>query len=213
MKTIGGRSPKTAHILAIIVLAASAALTACTSDDDDAANGADDAGTSDTNTSDMERESALAAGVDLDEDLEAIASGTVTSAISGAEILVEFYGLERRGEAVVGTYSFTVSMEPTDTEARHLNTWLGADWRPAVIDMTNLAKHLPVQGEVDSRTVLAQTQSGFERGAAWAGQAIRFNPDEKFWAFAIFAAPPEGVDTMDAIVTENMPVIADVPIQ
>lgn len=147
--------------------------------------------------------SAAAAGVEPAELGEPIGTAVVPATVSGdpeATMEVSLYSLQRDGSTVVGTYSFTVHSEDGDDDARWIYHYLGdASWAPFLVDTTNLTRH-DVLGESATRAM-----TDF--------QGAKFRPGTTFYAYASFAAPPEGVTTMTAYVVDGAPAIPDVEIQ
>lgn len=143
-----------------------------------------------------------AAGVDLSDLGEPVASSDVPAVVEGdpdATMTVAFYGLERDGETVVGTYSFTVHSDSTDP--RWIYHYLGDQgWRPYLVDPENLNKHDVLRGE-----------GGQEAQTAYQG--VQFAPGQTLYAYAMFAAPPEDVDAMDVAIVDSAPMLTGVEIR
>lgn len=148
-------------------------------------------------------EGAAAAGVDLTEVGEPIATAEVPAVVEGdtaATMTVALYGLRREGRTLVATYSFTVHSETSDAE-EWLYTYLGGQsWQPYAVDTVNLNKHGVLSGSVAER---AQTDS----------QGMVFRPGQTLFAYAMFAAPPEAVTTMDVLLVEGAPLATGVEIR
>lgn len=187
--------------LTTTVITAALALAGCSVADD---SGPDSTRTSavdaTTGASDAEQESAGQAGIDLANLPEPVATGRIPAIVEGdpqATMDVAFYGLRRSGKVVIATYSFTVNS--TDDRERWLYHYLGDQgWHPYLIDSTNLNKHEVLQG-----SGRAQTEY----------QGARFRPGQTSYAYAMFAAPPQDVTTMDVAVVDGMPAVAGVEIK
>lgn len=145
-------------------------------------------------------EDAAAAGVDLTAVGEPVATAEVPATVAGdpdATMTVALYGLQRRNGTVVATYSFTVHSD-TETDPAWLYDYLGDQgWRPYAVDSVNLNKHGVIgSGEAQTRY-----------------QGTKFRPGQTFYAFAIFAAPPEDVTTMDVLLVDGAPLAMGVEIR
>ena len=139
------------------------------------------------------------AGLDPNDLPDPIASHEVPAVVQGdpdATMTIDFFGLQRNGETVVGQFAFTVHAD--SDEPRWIYHYLGdSGWNPYVLDTQNLRKH-SVIGETNSK---AQT----------AYQGAKFAPGQTFYAFAVFAAP-EDADTVSVSIVEGAPLVTDVPV-
>lgn len=146
-------------------------------------------------------EGAAAAGVDLTDLGEPIATAEVQADVEGdddATMTVSLYGLERQGETLVGTFSFLVRSD--SREERSIYLYLGSQlWEPYLVDTQNLNRH-GVLGEYPEE---AMTDS----------QGPKFRPGQIFYAYAAFAAPAEDVGTMDVLMVGGAPLVTAVPIR
>lgn len=139
------------------------------------------------------------AGLDPNNLPDPIASEEVPATVEGdpdATMTVDFYGLERNGETLVGQFAFTVNAD--SDEPRWIYHYLGdSSWNPYLLDTQNLRKH-SVIGDTNSR---AQT----------AYQGAKFAPGQTFYAFAVFAAP-EDADSVSVSAVEGAPLVTDVQV-
>lgn len=141
---------------------------------------------------DVEEQSAAAAGIDLHAVAEPIATATVPAVVADdpdATMEVALLDLERDGDTVIGTFSFTVDADGA-AEARWLWDYLGdQSWRPFLVDTTNLTRHDVLM----SPGTYAMTSS----------QGLKFRPGQTMYGFASFAAPPADVTTMTVQLIEG----------
>ena len=139
------------------------------------------------------------AGLDPNNLPDPISSQEVPATVEGdpdATMTIDFYGLERSGETLVGQFGFTVNADSDGP--RWLYHYLGdSGWHPYLLDTQNLRKH-SVIGETNSR---AQT----------AYQGAKFAPGQTFYAFAVFAAP-ENADSVSVSAVEGASLVTDVPV-
>lgn len=146
-------------------------------------------------------EGAAAAGVDLTDLGEPVATAEIQAVVEGddeATMTVSLYGLERQGETVVATYSFLVHSD--STEDRWIYHYLGNQaWEPYLIDSVNLNRH----GVLGDYPELAMTDD----------QGAKFRPGQAFYAYASFAAPAEDVEIMDVMMVGGAPLVTEVPIR
>ncbi len=150
-------------------------------------------------TADIEQTSAQAAGVDLAELGEPVATATIPARVQGdpkATMDVRFYGLERHGKAVVGTFSFTVKTTKQYTGSSTMGTrlydYLGqARWTPFLVDTTNLTRH----DVLEANSTKAMTSD----------ITVHFAPGQTFYAFAAFAAPQDGTKTVTVQMVDGAP--------
>lgn len=165
---------------------------------EDAAPG--DTAASDEEGADISATTAEAAGLDPGNLPEPVSTATIPAVVENdpeATRDVALYGLHRQDGVVVGTYSFTVNS--TGDEPDWLYGYLGqTGWHPFLIDTVNLTKHDVLEGE-------GRAQTDY--------QGPEFRPGQTYYAFAMFAAPPEDVTTMDAHVIDGFPAVSGVPIQ
>ena len=128
-----------------------------------------------------------------------IATATIPAALDGdpkATLTVKLYSLTRRGQTLIGNFSFTLnSTTSTDpTEMTSLFRLLGdRTWSPTLIDTTNLKRHAVLDGDSiwdDAATSSGDTKLG-------AGDTVA--------AFAAFAAPPAEVTSMVVNMAEGAP--------
>lgn len=149
-------------------------------------------------------EASKAAGVDPSALGKPVATAEAPAIVEGdpkATMTVSLYSLTRSGDTVVGIYSFQVHSTKTDQED-WLYGYLGDQgWEPYLIDTKNLNKH-GVMGAVNG-AVGAQTEY----------QGAKFRPGQTFYAYAVFAAPPQDVTTMDASLGDGLPLATEVPIR
>lgn len=154
-------------------------------------------------TDEVTEQSAAAAGIDLTDVGDPIATTTIPAVVSDdpdATMDVSLYSLERDGQTVIGTYSFHVSSDSETQEAEWIYAYLGdTSWTPHLIDTQNLARH----------DVLLQ--AGVRAMTAYQG--AKFRPGQTFFAYAAFAAPPADVTTMTASLVDGGAPVREVPIQ
>lgn len=143
-----------------------------------------------------------AAGVDLTGLGEPAATAVVPAVVEGdpeATMTVATYALQRRGETVVATFSFRVESEAADPAPARLYDYLGGFWYPYAVDTVNLAKHEVVESG-GTKAVTSDT-------------GMRYSPGQTFYAYAVFAAPPQDVTTMDASLGDGVPMATEVPLR
>lgn len=204
-------SSTTARLIAVGVLAA-LVLTSC-SGGEDAPDAATSASASSEPTASSAGSGAAApsavpssaetSGIDPQNPPEAIASATIPAVAPqqtdpGASLRVDLLSLRRSGELVVATFAFTPTS--TDDSDGWLYDWLGNQgWEPYLVDTENLRRHDVVRGEGGAVFASAYQGSKFASGQTW-------------YAYAGFAAPPEGVTTMDVAAVDGAPVFTAVPV-
>lgn len=174
-------------------------LTACSSSADAEAPNAADAQTQGTSQesgesagSKDEPGSAEAAGLDLNDLPDPVASQDLPAAVEGddeATMTVDLFPLKRKGETVVAQFAFTVNSEKSDGDD-DLYGYLGGSWAPFLVDSQNLRKHNVVED--------------FPQRAQTASQHTTFKPGQTYYAFAVFAAPPPDVDEVEVSVVDGM---------
>jgi hypothetical protein len=190
---------RTALSAAAVVLAIT--LTACSSGDDadgsktegaESQKTAQKSGGADGSDSKGEPGSAEAAGLDLNDLPDPIATQDIPAAVEGdddATMTVEFFALKRQGETVVGQFGFTVNSRSTEED--WLYGYLGdSGWDPFLVDSQNLRKHSVLKKSINR----AQTEV----------QGPKFKPGETYYAFAVFAAPPPDVKEVEVSVVDGM---------
>lgn len=146
------------------------------------------------------------AGLDPDNLPEPVAAATVPARAgegdqSDATMTVELLGLSREGRTVVGQFAFTIDAA-AGSEPNHLYHYLGnSGWAPFFIDNTNLKRHRVLS---DSSGVI-RAQTDYQGG--------KFGPGQTFYAFAVFAAPPEDVTEVDVAMVDGAPLATGITIQ
>ncbi len=154
-------------------------------------------------TSDTAEQSAEAAGIDLAELGDPIATVTVPAVVGEdpeATMDVALYTLRRDGETLILNGSFTVNSEDGEQEERQLFHYLGNHgWAPHLIDTANLTRH----DVLASAPTMAMTPS----------QSLGFRPGQTFYVYAAFAAPPADVESINVQLVDGAPMIVDVPIR
>jgi hypothetical protein len=191
---------RTALTAAAVVLAMT--LTACSSGGDSDAKDAEEtqstsqeSGKAEDSDSKGEPGSAEAAGIDLNDLPDPIATQDIPATVEGdddAKMTVELIALKRQGETVVGQFGFTVKSD--STEAARLYDYLGSgNWSPFLVDSQNLRKHDVLRKSINR----AQTDS----------VEMKFKPGETAYAFAVFAAPPPDVSEVEVSVVDGMSLI------
>lgn len=185
-----------------IAIGVAAILTACTggADEGDGAQDPTSAAGAEAGGDEVEG-SAKAAGLDPENLPDPVHTVDVPATVDGdpdATMTVDFYGLTRDEKTVIAQFGFTVNSD-ADVD-KDLWTYLGGvGWSPHLIDTTNLTKH----------NVLANIP---ERAQS-AHQSVKFEPGETYYAFAVFAAPPNDVKTVAVNAVDGAPLIRDVVIQ
>lgn len=147
-------------------------------------------------------ESARLAGIDLTALPEPVATGRVPARVHDdpdATMEVALHALRRTGKVLVATFSFRVVSAGSGEGSATLYGYLGELWSPHLVDSVNLRRHRVLS----NRNVPAQTQPVHSQ---------RFRPGQTFYAYAMFAAPPEGVTTMDVQLLTGLPTAVGVPI-
>lgn len=154
---------------------------------------------------DVTQQSADAAGVDLGSLGEPVATAELPAVVEGdpdATLTVDFYGLRRSGDTVVGTYSFTPNSEVDVVQP--LMTYLGGTvWDSYLIDPVNLNKHSVLRSEDGMSS--ARTAAG--------ATSPQFGPGQTWFTYAVFAAPPSGVDTVNVMFVQGAPMATGVPVE
>ena len=154
-------------------------------------------------TSDTAEQSAEAAGIDLAELGEPIASSTIPAVVEGdpeATMDVALYSLRRDGDTLILNGSFRVNSEDGSKDAQWIYDYLGGHgWGPHLIDSANLTRH----DVLASAPTTAMTPS----------QSFRFRPGQTFYVYAAFAAPPADVESINVQLVDGAPMIVDVPIR
>lgn len=149
--------------------------------------------------SSVESESAQAAGVDLTNLPAPIARGSVPATVEGdpdATVEIALHSLKRSGKVVTGTFSFQVKSKTTDRDS--LFRFLGSTtWWPYLVDTTNLRKH----GVLSGGGARASTD-----------ELVRFAPGQTVYAYAMFAAPPDDITTVDVQLFSGLPTATGIPI-
>ena len=152
-----------------------------------------------TAPSSVEASSAAQAGVDLTNLPAPIASATIAAHVSGdpnAKLTINLHQLRRTGKVVTATFSFQVTS--TVTEADSLFDYLNRQsWWPYLVDTQNLKRHDVVTG-------------GGAR--AKTDDLTSFAPGQTLYAYAMFAAPPQDVTTVDVQMLGGAPTATNVPI-
>lgn len=150
-------------------------------------------------------EAARVAGVDPANPPKPIASTTVPAAGDGKEVKattmrVDLISLRRQDRLLVLTVAFTPEGE--GGKAATYYTWMGsgATYSPHLVDATNLKKH---------EVVVAKGYTMTDTGPL----AVKFAPGQTFYAYAVFAAPPEDVTTMTVHTADGAAPFTDVKIQ
>lgn len=151
-------------------------------------------------------EDAQAAGVDLTDVGEPIASAEVPAAVEGdpeATMTVSLHGLTRQDETLVAVYSFRVeASEAASTDPRWIYHYAADQgWNPYAVDTTNLNRH----GVLSDSTGTIRSQTEY--------QGPKFRPGQTLYAYAMFAAPPEDVTTMDVLLIDGAPLATEVEIR
>lgn len=151
--------------------------------------------------SNIDQGSAQQAGVDLNNQPKPVATGRIPALVDGdanATLDVAFYGLRRQGKVLVATYSFTVRAAVARRSSLH--KFLGRNlWWPYLVDNTNLTRHDVLVG-------------GGTRAMTDPVSGADFGTGQTFYAYAMFAAPPESVNVMDVFIVTGLPVVTAVPI-
>lgn len=169
--------------------------------DADEAAEAGDAAASDGGGDTVVDEDAAAAGVDPNTVGDPIASAEAPAIVEGdpeATMTVNLHSLTRSGETVLAVYSFQVHSTHTDHQDDLYNYFGGDGWHPFLIDTKNLNRHDVLTGAGDAQT----DYMGGE-----------FRPGQTFYAYAVFAAPPADVTTMDASLSDGVPMATGVPLR
>lgn len=187
------------------------ALTACSGGDSDAKNTSTPQGASTTSSpaaksadpnSDALAAEAAKAGVDPANPPKAIVSAVAPAVVEGdpkATMKIDVLGLKRQGKTVIASYAFTVTSPAGSDKADWLYDYLGGHgWNPALVDSKNLKLHKVVRANDN------QVASDY--------QGAEFRPGQTFYAYAVFAAPPEDVTTMDVLASDGVPAFPTVPL-
>lgn len=145
---------------------------------------------------------AAKAGIDPADPPKPIASSTTAAVVKGdpkATLRIDLLGLKRQGKTVLANFGFTVSSTGGSEDERWIYDYLGGtSWNPQLVDSTNLKLHKVVRA------------GGLSVATAYQG--AKFRPGQTLYAYAVFAAPPENVTTMDVMPSDNVPAIPGVPL-
>ena len=195
---------------AAAAIALTTSLAACSSgDSDDAGDQATDSASQEAGGAEAEEDrgaegSAEAAGFDMENMPEPVASEDIPAVVEGdpdATMTVDFYGLHREGKTVVGQFAFTVNANGGEGED-WLYGYLGRQsWEPFLVDSQNLRKHSVLKGANNS----AKAQTNY--------QGPKFAPGQTYYAFAVFAAPPNDVQEVQVSAVDGMNLVQGVKIQ
>jgi hypothetical protein len=191
---------------ALVVVGVVAALTAGCSGSSDPGDAAPPAATttstpvsSPSTTVDPTANGATAAGVDPSNPGPPIATATAPVAMfddARAKLKIDVLSLKRKDKLLILTLQVTPDNSLTGPKA--LFTLLGNHfWSPALIDSVNLKEYDTVSGS-------GQLQSGVTGVSAASGQPM--------YLYAVFAAPPAGVTSLNLIFTSSVPALNDIPI-
>lgn len=206
---------RASRVLCAGAIAAALTLTGCSGGDSDAegASGSDSSPSSqqssgpsaDTrNTGEQEELLAEAkkAGIDPANPPKPITSTSQPAVVKGdpkATLKIDLLGVKRQEKTVMVTVAFTVNATSNVAEERWLYHYLGNEsWRPTLIDTKSLNLHKVVRAGVSH----VQTDS----------QGPKFLPGQTMYAFALFAAPPNDVSSVDVVLNEGLLPIPAVPI-
>ena len=149
----------------------------------------------------VESESAQQAGVDLTNLPAPIASGTTAATVDGdpdATMTVALHSLKRGGKVLTAVFSFRVT-STVATSASLYKYMGGTVWFPYLVDTDNLNRHDPLTGGGAS----AKTDTSL---------SPKFSPGQTVYAYAMFAAPPAAVTTMNVQIMSNLPTVVAAPI-
>lgn len=192
-----------------LALAATLLLTGCSTgapaqfEESAAPQGTTQSAGSKDDAEDSAEQSAAAAGMDLADLDEPIATSTIPATVEGdpeATMDVALYTLRRDGQTLVMNGSFRVNSEDGQEDERWIYHYLGSNgWAPHLIDGVNLTRY-DVLGSGGTR---AMTRD----------QGSKFRPGQTFYVYAAFAAPPAGVETINVQLVDGAPMIVDVPIR
>ena len=142
------------------------------------------------------------AGVDPEEPPEPIATVEAPATDSTGEpttLTVDLLEARREDELLVLTFRFTPA--EGDGKPQWLYHYLGQQtWAPQVIDTTNLRVHNVVKVEGKPKPLLTDYQG------------TKFGPGQRYYAFAVFAAPPEDVESVTVNVVGGAGSLTEVPL-
>ncbi len=193
-------------VRALVVVGLVAALTAGCSGSSDPGDAAPPAATT-TSTPvsspstgvDPTANGATAAGVDPGNPGPPVATTTAPVAMfddAHAKLKIDVLSLKRKDKLLILTLQVTPDNSLSGPKA--LFTLLGNHfWSPALIDSVNLKEYDTVSGS-------GQLQSGVTGVSAAAGQPM--------YLYAVFAAPPAGVTSLNLIFASSVPALNDIPI-
>lgn len=164
---------------------------------DDGDQEAASAGAEDEAETDVEADSAAAAGVDVNDVGEPLATATIPATVQGDEdatMEVAVHSMVRDGDVVLGTFSFQVQSDARGVAPAWIYSYLGSrSWQPYFVDTVNLTRHDVVSG------------TGVE--AATSSQKLKFLPGQTIYGYAVFAAPPPDVTTVTLSLVEGTPTV------
>lgn len=202
-------------LAAVTTLTAAALLTGCAGGDEggeapsSSTSSASDGGSNGEDSSDSESsaeldEAAAEAGIDPDDPPEPIGSATLPGKGSeGAptDVRIDLFGLKRQGELMVLTAAVTPD-KSSKSEPQDFFGWIDNSWYPQVIDTENLKVH-DVVTEKGGGPVMTKTGS----------VTTTFGPGQTYYMYAVFAAPPQDVDTVTVKLADGAPAVTGVTIQ
>ena len=198
----------------LALLAAAALLSGCSSGGGDApptstpgtsasaSPSAAAAGTSPSASADPSQNGAADAGVDLATDGPALAtaSGRIpTDADPEASVTAEVLGLKRNGKLLVLTARLTRTTTQTGQSEALFNILGNAFFAPYLVDPVNLKQYTVVTSATGARLTSQES-------------AVRAFPGQPMYVFAVFAAPPADVTTLDVTVHPQIPTMQGVPV-
>lgn len=146
---------------------------------------------------DVEADSAAAAGVDVNDVGEPLATATIPATVQGDEdatLEVAVHSMVRDGDVVHGTFSFQVQSDARGVAPAWIYSYLGSrSWQPYFVDTVNLTRHDVVSG------------TGVK--AATSSQEVKFLPGQTIYGYAVFAAPPPDVTAVTLSLVEGTPTV------
>jgi hypothetical protein len=111
-------------------------------------------------------------------------------------LTVDILSLRRKDKLLVLTLQVTPKDSLSQPQAL-FNLLGGTFWVPKLIDSVNLKEYDTVQGSSELQSSVTSTRAG-------SGQPM--------YLYAIFAAPPAGVSSLNLIFANAFPTLNDIPI-
>lgn len=117
----------------------------------------------------------------------------------GTDMTVDLFSLKRQDKLMVLTVGITPD-KSSDADASTFFGWTDTLFRPQIVDSKNLKVHEVVTG-------------GEDKPVSTESSSSQFGPGQTLYLYAVFAAPPEDVDTVTVKAIDGAPAFTGVKIQ